>query len=515
MNAIRCLMIAAAAQAFCPSFRLRHGRKLWPCVADTTLVEPEPLNPVQSAADATFDILEDAVMHARRGVVDEIRSMTGRTKVVILGSGWAAHAMIKIIDANKFQVVVVSPVNHFAFTPMLPSAAVGTVEYRSMTETMRRANPLVDYVQGKARDVDTLEKTLTLDDGTTISYDKLVCAIGVRVNDQIVPGAAQFCYRLKQVEDAVKLRASISEKFDEAALASTSREQARRLLTFAVIGGGPTGVELAGELCDFIRDIGTRLYPRLGISPRVILVHSRAQLLQQFEPEQRIAAATTLQKQGVELMLNARVNQVGHHEMNIVVDGAAVTVPYGIAVWCAGTAPQPFVETFLQKLPAEARAGRGFIAVDNWLRVKDCDDIYALGDCSKLDNPLPATAQVAAQQGAFLARFLNRGYDHSTPPKLKQMNNSAERFWITQLRGAETAPGFEFLDLGLLAYLGGGKALSELRFGDLQLGAFTGGAAFLLWKSVYIVKQVATRNRVLVTFDWFKTALFGRDITRL
>lgn len=515
MNVMRCLFIAVTAGAFYPSFRLRHGRQLLPRVADTTIVEPEPPSPVQSAAEATFDILEDAVMHARRGVVEEPRSMTDRTKIVILGSGWAAHAMIKIIDATKFQVIVVSPVNHFAFTPMLPSAAVGTVEYRSMTETMRRANPLVDYVQGTARDVDKLKKTLRLDDGTTLSYDKLVCAIGVRVNDQMVPGAAQFCYRLKQVEDAVKLRASISEKFDEAALASTSSEQARRLLTFVVIGGGPTGVELAGELCDFIGDIGTRLYPRLGITPRVILVHSRDQLLQQFEPEQRIAAATTLQKQGVELMLNARVNQVGHHEMNIKIEGAAVSVPYGIAVWCAGTAPQPFMEAFLQQLPVEARAGKGFVAVDNWLRVKGCNDTYALGDCSKLDSPLPATAQVAAQQGAFLARFLNRGYDHSTPPKLKQMNNSAERFWITRLRGAETAPAFDFLDLGVLAYLGGGKALSEIRLGDVQLGAFTGGAAFLLWKSVYIVKQVATRNRVLVTFDWFKTALFGRDITRL
>ena len=100
------------------------------------------------------------------------------------------------------------------------------------------------------------------------------------------------------------------------------------------------------------------------------------------------------------------------------------------------------------------------------------------------------------------------------PPALRDADTSAVAAWL-RVRGATEAAPFDFLNLGLLAYVGGGEALSQLQLGDKKIGAYAGSAAFLLWRSVYIVKQVATRNRVLVTFDWLKTALFGRDITRL
>ena len=125
------------------------------------------------------------------------------------------------------------------------------------------------------------------------------------------------------------------------------------------------------------------------------------------------------------------------------------------------------------------------------------------------------STQVAGQQGAYVARLLNRGYDCTlTPPRLPAQAQTAVAAWL-RLRGCEDASEFAFLNLGLLAYVGGGEALSQVQLGDARVGAWAGSAAFLLWRSVYIVKQVATRNRVLVTFDWVKTALFGRDITRL
>ncbi|KAJ8614304.1 hypothetical protein CTAYLR_010132 [Chrysophaeum taylorii] len=437
-------------------------------------------------------------MHARRQLE---REELGEEKLVILGSGWAAHAMLKVIDASKFRVTVVSPVNHFAFTPMLPSAATGTVEYRSMTESVSRSNPYVEYVEASARAVDAEEGKVSLDDGTSIEYDKLVCAVGVRVNDAV--RGAEHCFRLKQVEDAVALRRAISRNFEKAA-----RTGDNRLVTYVVVGGGPTGVELAGELCDFIKDVGRRFKK---LAPKVVLVHAGAQLLQQFENPQRVEALRALQAQGVDVRLGVKVSEVRDGEM--VVDDNIL--PFGIAIWCAGTMAQPFMETFLRGLPSEAKAGRGFVAVDDWLRVRGTQDIFALGDCARLERFYPQTAQVAAQQGAFLARHLNRGYDGSTPPRLPHSSPNWEQFWVSVVRRASEAPTFDFLDLGMLAYLGGGAALSQLRFGDLPLGAYSGSAAYLLWKSVYLVKQVATRNRVLVTFDWFKTALFGRDITRL
>ena len=146
-----------------------------------------------------------------------------------------------------------------------------------------------------------------------------------------------------------------------------------------------------------------------------------------------------------------------------------------------------------------------------------------------INSLLPQTAQVAGQQGAYAARMLDRGYDlTATPPVLPctkasvmecdvSDNTALNDPWMIrwlEVRGLATAPQFVFLNLGLLAYLGGGEALSQVQVGDLPLFSYFGSVAFILWRSVYLVKQVATRNRVLVTFDWIKSALFGRDMTR-
>ena len=480
-----------------------------------------------------LDTVEDAVMHIRRKLAEaQVRrgDATKKKRIVVLGSGWGAHALMKVIDAQQFDVIVISPSNHFAFTPMLPGAAVGTVEYRSMTESVRRSNPLVDYVEGTAIDVDPVKQTVDVNlvdvsmGRTTISYDKLVVACGVKVNDGMVPGAAEFCYRLKECDDAVKLRRAVSSRFETAARLEDDDER-KRLLTFVVVGGGPTGVELAGELSDFIRDVTPKVFPRLDpTEPRVILVHSGQELLQQFEAPQRKECLRVMNELNVDVLLGTKVSKVDENHLTLKKGNTTTPsqeVPFGVAIWCAGTAPQPFMETLLKRLPSKAHAGR-FVAVDDWLRVplEGTDikpgTIFALGDCSRMSKTLPQTAQVAAQQGAYAARYLNRNYDASEPPIA---NASAlpffEKFWLDDIRRATIAPKFEFVNLGILAYLGAGKALAEVKFMDVPVGAYVGSAGYLLWKSVYIVKQVATRNRVLVTFDWLKAFIFGRDITRL
>ena len=130
---------------------------------------------------------------------------------------------------------------------------------------------------------------------------------------------------------------------------------------------------------------------------------------------------------------------------------------------------------------------------------------------------------MAGQQGAYVARLLTRGYNLTAEiPVLPCRTNDNDEpcedpslaAWLA-FRNLQRAPGFSFLNLGLLAYLGGGKALSQVQIGDVPVFSYTGSVAFVLWRSVYLVKQVATRNRVLVTFDWLKSALFGRDTTRL
>ncbi|CAB9512827.1 Internal alternative NAD(P)H-ubiquinone oxidoreductase A1, mitochondrial [Seminavis robusta] len=545
----------------------------------------KPGIPLDVLLERTWDTAEDAFVHLRRlayekgaAVLTPEEDVTRKT-IVILGSGWAAHALMKVADNQKLRIIVVSPSNHFVFTPMLASASVGTVEYRSMTEAVRAANPMIhEYIEGKATDINVNNKTVTVklnpllttttDDNQEsptiqLSYDHIVVSVGSKVNDGIVPGARKYALGLKTTDDARKLRTAVGECFEYASRPDISSgndpgtlaERTRRV-TFLIAGGGPTGVELAGELCDLFQDItrehkGT--YPKLANHTRVVLAHGGPDLVPQFEDPLPAQALASLRAKGVEVYLNTRVQQVTEKSATLSVkqfdqDGKLtaereeIEVPIGLTVWCAGTAPVGFCETLLKQLPPEARNPDGRIKVDRWMRpaMKDpslLGSVLVLGDAAAQEmsddwqSPdgqsrlLPSTAQVAGQQGAFVARNLCRNYNlTATPPHVvfpADSNSSTNVFydpvlnsWL-QFRGIENSPPFTFLNLGLLAYLGGGEALSQVQVGEVSVVSKAGSIGFLLWRSVYLVKQVATRNRVLVTFDWIKSSVFGRDITRL
>lgn len=525
--------------------------------------------PVSTIWSRALDTVEDAVIHLRRELFDiglipeketDSSALLQKRKVVVLGSGWAAHAFLKVVDTFALDINVVSPSNHFVFTPMLASAAVGTVEYRSMTEAVRAANPMVNYIEGAAIDIDPILKqvkvqpeSLLVDvsrpDGQiplpiTLEYDSLIVAVGCKVADSVIPGAAQYGMRLKTCDDARKLRTAVGECLEYASRPDVvdapeldhgerlRRQQERRnRTTICIVGGGPTGVELAGELSDFFRDI-TRprigAYPKLRGEIRVVLIQAAKELVPQFDQELRSHALLTLRKVGVEVRLETKVKEVGDGYIILEgkTDGRSERLKTGLTVWAAGTAPVDLVTKLLDKLPDVARGIAGRVNVDAWMRCPTptpgtFGSILVLGDAAAaLSSPngltfLPQTAQVAGQQGAYAARLLCRNYNLTvTPPILPKNPMTPAAFWLL-FRGLNESPVFEFLNLGLLAYVGGGQALSQIQIGDVPIGSYAGSTSFVLWRSVYLVKQVATRNRVLVTFDWIKSSVFGRDITRL
>lgn len=520
-----------------------------------------PLDVVLSRA---VDTIEDAVIHWRRlpyklGFKDLPDESVQRPTVVVLGTGWGAHAFVKVACTFDLKIVVVSPVNHFVFTPMLASAAVGTVEYRSMTEAIRESNPTIDnFIQGKAVAIDPENKELTVEltvlrnrfggdpeysEPSTIklNYDYLICAVGTQVRSSMVPGAQKFCFNLKTTEDSKLLRTAIGEALEYASRPDVrgndpaSVAERRRRVRFVIIGGGPTGVELAGEINDFLKQIckpREGAYARLKDDVSVMLVHGGVELLPMFDKELRDEALDALQRAGIEVRLNTRLTEVSKKFIRLKEKGKDTveeTVPSGLTVWGAGNQPAPFVKELLSKLPEEAAGLGGRVKVDRWLRVpthtpEGFGSILALGDAAcmqtNLDDPdtaMPQTAQVAGQQGAFAARLLNRRYDLAqTPPRLAETFDgfSKLRIWLF-VRGLDDAPEFTFLNLGLLAYVGGGEALTQVQLGDVPIFNYAGNVAFALWRSVYLVKQVATRNRAMVTFDWVKSSIFGRDTTRL
>jgi NADH dehydrogenase FAD-containing subunit len=302
-----------------------------------------------------------------------------------------------------------------------------------------------------------------------------------------------------------------------------------------VVGGGATGVEYTGELSDFMLDALARLYPQLRPYVCVVLLQGQDELLPAFDAPLRQKALRSLEGRGVVVRLGTRVQRVHTpNRLTVCSTGADAAggsdrpedIDCGLIIWAAGTGPVPLTELVRSRLDDEQIPGgpdpTRRIRVDQWLRAVGAPigTLLVLGDaalCAGLDGaPLPQTAQVAAQQGAFVARMLNRGYDlsssHGAPVNREAAAGTDLGAWL-RLRGANKARPFEFLNLGLLAYLGGGEAISQVQVGDQRLLSEAGSTGFLLWRSVYVVKQVSPRTRFLVLFDWIKTKVFGRDVT--
>ena len=310
---------------------LRASRPPTPRASAVAVTAEEAL----AVLDGAIDTAEDAALHLRRLVrgtpaastlqADFADDSDPRPRLVILGSGWAAHALIKVIDTNTWRVLVVSPRNYFVFTPMLAATSVGTVEYRSITEPIREANPECSFVEGLATDIDVERRRVSVAlsaraaanggsararaDGAAdvshqydVPYDVLAFACGVEAAAASVPGAAEHCFRLKDVEDAQQLRRAVGDLFERALVPGTLPAERTRLLTFVVVGGGPTGVEYTGELTDFIADVVTRQYPALAGVASVKLIHAQDSLLPMFDGELRDVARQSIESRGVEVI---------------------------------------------------------------------------------------------------------------------------------------------------------------------------------------------------------------------
>lgn len=537
------------------------------------------------------DTVEDIAVIARRTFVKELPGQamidglfrqsksSGRLKlqskkpvVLVLGTGWGAHSLVKVIDTDAFEVVVVSPRNHFVFTPMLPSTAVGTVEFRSLLEPIRTSNPFATYVEAACDSLDHEKKVayctsaVAFEDGRRpqfeIPYDMVVVAVGEQPATFGVPGVADHCFFMKEVSDTVGLRKKIQESFELAALPGTSEAERRKVLHFVVVGGGPTGVEFAGTLNDFVTEDLAKKYPELMPFVQVTLLQSANSILTTFSGSLQERALANFRATGVNVRLAVRVTQVTRDTIQLTADGKQEEMDYGICVWSTGNAARPLVRDLVKNVPGQAkfsnpeRPAASKLGVDPYLRVIGARDMVSLGDCSMMvGDRLPATAQVAGQQGAYVARMINRGYtmgvggmDQAPPVKIKpQVQGKVDVEEVRKLRRVDAAAisqqdkltemdlmavvqndstflentegvkyyrkPFQFLSLGIMAYVGNDRALTQVEAFDTSVNLY-GQFAFLLWRSVYITKQVSFRNRVLILFDWMKAQVFGRDLSQ-
>ncbi|GIY26381.1 internal alternative NAD(P)H-ubiquinone oxidoreductase A2, mitochondrial [Caerostris darwini] len=417
-----------------------------------------------------------------------LNTASNKKRIVILGSGWGSYSVLKNINRRLFDVKVISPRNHFLFTPLLCSTAVGTLEFRSITEPIRNIgfNDPNDFLLAHAEQLDTSTQTLhcrsALDPGSqfNVYYDKLVIGVGCKSNTFGVPGVEKFASFLKEIADAQYIRTKILTNCEKALSPTLPSEENKRLLHTVIVGGGPTGIEFGAELYDFkVQDV-RRLYQSSEEWFKVTLIEAGS-ILQSFDQKLRTYAEKKLSERPNFTFLNTSVVEV-KEDCVILKDGTCL--PCGLVVWSTGLSPQTFTKNL--KLPKNPR---GQILIDSYLRAMGDPkkNIYAAGDCASLENnPLPCTAQVAERQGRYLARALN-----------------------SQEKGEEIKP-FLFQSSGMLAYIGDFKALSDLP--DFKIRGFT---SWLLWRSAYLTRLGSWRLRMQVPIDWLKTLLFGRDTSRL
>ncbi|KAL3145311.1 hypothetical protein ABBQ38_001571 [Trebouxia sp. C0009 RCD-2024] len=346
-----------------------------------------------------------------------------RTRIVVLGSGWGAISLLRNLDpkltsaAGPYDVTLVSPRNYFLYTPLLPSAATGTVEPRSIVDPVRSHIPDTgNYLEAECVDVDPVGKTILCQyskpfkgqDGEytgrqfNVPYDVLVVAVGSVTNTFNVPGVEENCFFLKDMEGAKALRQRINECFEISALPSTTPEERKRLLTFVVVGGGPTGVELAAEMHDYIKEDLSVHFPSLKDIVRVRLVDTHDHILNTYDRQIAIYATEQFQRQGIELVMNCRVNEVQPGQV-VVTDAPTKekkNVEFGTCIWTTGIKMHPLVVKLAKTLPQGIQEHWKSLKTDQFLQVQGTGgSILALGDAATVsqDTALNHAEQLFAE----------------------------------------------------------------------------------------------------------------------
>lgn len=442
----------------------------------------------ESAHTRSKQSLATKTPRSSRTISEATAKKRGKPKLVILGTGWGSFRLVKSLDYSKYDVTVISPRNHFLFTPLLASTTTGVLEFRSIMETIRSPRQEFRYVQGFAQSIDFDKRSILVSEWLRtetrmeVNYDKLVIGVGADNNTFNIPGVnTSNVHFLKELADARSIRNHIIDLLEEASFPSVTHEERNRLLNFVVVGGGPTGVEFAAELSDYFWKDVLKYYPNLSIHElRITLLEAGDTILSAFSKKLVEQAMKNIKRQGIDMKLHTRVKEVQPRKV-ILDDGTEI--PCGLIVWSTGVGPRKLVREM-----KNVELTRGRLVVNEYLQLKNHPEVYALGDCAEIEgNPLAATAQVAYQQAKYLAKQLN-----GKVPIDKDTKQPAK---------------FQYYPLGLMAYVGGYKSVFDTSFFK-----GTGWLEFLAWRSVYLTRLGGWKNKMMVPYNWLKTLIWGRDV---
>lgn len=404
--------------------------------------------------------------------------------VVIVGAGFAGLACAKALGNAPARVTVIDRANYHLFVPLLYQVATAALSPADIARPIRRIlgrHRNIDVVLGEVTGIDTKARTVRTDAGQVFTYDRLVVATGSRYSYFGHPEWAANAKGPRSLEDARFIRTKLLTAFERADASADAAER-DRLMTVIVVGGGPTGVEMAGAVAELARHSLARDFRRIDPrQARILLVEASSRLLASFPQSLADYAERELRKLGVEILLGQPVESIT--EQGAMVGGRMIEA--GTVVWGAGIEAAPGVK--LLGAPLD-RAGRVTVAAD--LSVPQLSGVYVLGDSSVAlgedGKPLPALAQVAAQQGDYLGRAL-----------------------AAQFRGKDVKP-FSFHNRGNTAVIGRNAAVFD--FGSWRL---KGRLAWVLWALVHIYLLVGFENRLSVAMRWVWRYITGESGARL
>lgn len=405
-------------------------------------------------------------------------SNDGVHRVVIVGGGFAGLTAAKRLRKSPVRITLVDRRNFHLFQPLLYQVATGQLSpaniaapLRSILERQKNCEVLLGQVTG----FDVPGRRVLLADGE-LPYDTLVVAAGVRHSYFGHADWERFAPGLKTVEDATGIRSKLISAFERAEREADPNRR-RELLTFVVVGAGPTGVELAGALGEMSRYSLKHEFRQIDpTDSQIVLVETGDRVLAAYPPELSERAQRSLERLGVTVRTKTMLSEVAADYVVLKSDGQTERLPTRSVLWAAGVQASPLAKRIADATGAMLdRAGR--IVVEPGLSLSGHPEIFVLGDMASYshqgDQPLPGIAPVAIQQGKFVARLIDA--------KL----------------GGKPLPTFRYRNLGNLATIGRSAAVAN--FGRLRFGGFI---AWILWLFIHLMNLVNFRNRVLVFVQW-------------
>ena len=407
-------------------------------------------------------------------------TQSSRHKVVVIGSGFGGLFGTKALRRADVDVTVIAKTTHHLFQPLLYQVATGILsegEIAPPTREVLSSQDNASVILGEVTGIDLAAKTVTsqvLGRDTVTSYDSLLVAAGAGQSYFGNDHFAEFAPGMKSIDDALELRGRIFGAFEMAELGATRGDDVDHLLTFVVVGAGPTGVEMAGQIAELahrtlnkdFRAINTR-------TARVVLIDAAGQVLPPFGAKLGAKAKAELEKLGVEVMLGGMVTEVDERGLEVKFkDGRTERINSVAKIWAAGVQANPLGRTLSDQTGAPLdRAGR--IAVNPDLTLPGHPEVFVVGDMIALDN-LPGVAQVAIQGAKYAA---------------KEIRN--------RLEGKQPQPPFKYFDKGSMAIISRFDAVAMV--GKLRL---TGIVAWLMWLGVHLVYLTGFKNQVSALMRW-------------